>query len=632
MVNFETVNYEGFYSGGYSSLSPDYGNFIGYRLPAGQLGSTTSMVTANQVNEVISRMKEGVKNVELQPLQPDVFEQIPKQQFAEIAALAKLSGVKPSIHAPMIDPAGFDQQRGYQGELGREDAERRLKAVIDKAHELDPKGNTPIAIHSSTGIPGREFRPAEGVEPGRPGRFKEHKNVIINRDNPREMRQIEEEKMFRPGAPETLEPGKPIEKQKGKIFTTEKRIASQNLTVWDQTLTNLAFYNKHADEIIGNSPAILADKLHKTFTQENFQSLTPEQQMAAKKMKDADIFLENVELQFHSAFEQAYKYGTPEQQKALKNLSEKYVGSLIEIEKHLVINKIPVIGLPQKKKEILEMAIQDLSNITKQWGPPKIWQPVEEFAIDKTAQTLGNVAFHGYEKYGKNAPIIAVENWQPEAAWSRAEDMKALLEKTKDSFVQTAMKEKGMSKSAARKEADRIIGMTLDVGHLNELRKFGFKEEDVVAEAKKMSKMVKHVHLTDNFGYSDSHLAPGMGNVPIKKILENLEKAGAFEKRGEMGGARTIVEAGALTNPQLGLRMSPHAWTLKAFGSGIYGAKMAPFWNQVADTRGAYFGFPMAYMPEKHFSLYGSGFASLPEELGGQIPGTASRFSGTANA
>jgi hypothetical protein len=30
--------------------------------------------------------------------------------------------------------------------------------------------------------------------------------------------------------------------------------------------------------------------------------------------------------------------------------------------------------------------------------------------------------------------------------------------------------------------------------------------------------------------------------------------------------------------------------------------------------------------------MYGSNFASLPEELGGQIPGTQSRFSGTPNA
>jgi hypothetical protein len=40
----------------------------------------------------------------------------------------------------------------------------------------------------------------------------------------------------------------------------------------------------------------------------------------------------------------------------------------------------------------------------------------------------------------------------------------------------------------------------------------------------------------------------------------------------------------------------------------------------------------MAYMPEKHFSIYGGGFSGLPQELGGQIAGTQSRFSGTPNA
>jgi len=69
-----------------------------------------------------------------------------------------------------------------------------------------------------------------------------------------------------------------------------------------------------------------------------------------------------------------------------------------------------------------------------------------------------------------------------------------------------------------------------------------------------------------------------------------------------------------------------------AIGSPIYSMEMAPYWNQAYGTRGAYFAYPMAHMPEKHFSTYGSGFSSLPEELGGQIPGSQSRFAGTPNA
>ena len=226
-----TTNYESFYSGSYSSLSPEYGNFIGYRFPAARLSSTTSIQSANQLNEVVSRLKEGVKNVEIQQINPDTFDQIPKQQFAEIAALAKLSGVKPSIHAPIIDPAGFDQQKGYLGEFGREDSERRLKEVVEKAHELDEKGNIPVVIHSSGGIPGTEFRPGEAGE----SRFKEQKLIMINPDT-KEMKQVEEESKAHPLFPKELE--------KGKLFTARDRIISHNESEWDQSLTNLSFYKK----------------------------------------------------------------------------------------------------------------------------------------------------------------------------------------------------------------------------------------------------------------------------------------------------------------------------------------------------------------------------------------------------
>ncbi|MAH47399.1 hypothetical protein CMI37_16365, partial [Candidatus Pacearchaeota archaeon] len=202
------------------------------------------------------------------------------------------------------------------------------------------------------------------------------------------------------------------------------------------------------------------------------------------------------------------------------------------------------------------------------------------------------------------------------------------VETSKKKFIDHAKMSKkkgglGMSASKAKKQADKLLGVTWDVGHLNIMRKQGFTKEDIIAETKKIAPLVKHVHLTDNFGYSDSHLPPGMGNVPTKEIMEQLEKKGALKD------ARAIVEAGPFATT---FKQSPFPWTLSALGSPIYSAKMAPYWNQTMGMRGNYFEFPMAYMPEKHFSIYGSGFSLLPEELGGQMPGTQSRFTGTPNA
>ena len=35
--------------------------------------------------------------------------------------------------------------------------------------------------------------------------------------------------------------------------------------------------------------------------------------------------------------------------------------------------------------------------------------------------------------------------------------------------------------------------------------------------------------------------------------------------------------------------------------------------------------------PQIHHSIYGAGFTTLPAELGGEMPGTQSRFAGTPN-
>jgi len=133
-----------------------------------------------------------------------------------------------------------------------------------------------------------------------------------------------------------------------------------------------------------------------------------------------------------------------------------------------------------------------------------------------------------------------------------------------------------------------------------------------------IAKHVKHVHLTDNFGYSDSHLPPGMGNVPFKDILEKLEKAGYK--------GRKIVEAGGFVQH---FGISPHPFTLEAMGSPIYSMYMAPYWNQAIALQQGYLGGYGQMLPQKNYETFGAGFAQLPIELGGQTPGAqGSRMSG----
>jgi len=256
---------------------------------------------------------------------------------------------------------------------------------------------------------------------------------------------------------------------------------------------------------------------------------------------------------------------------------------------------------------MLSLANQRLIEGLRQ-GSPEFYRPVEEFALDKASKTLGDVAFEAYKQFGETAPIISVENVFPNMAFSTAEQLKRLIEESRKQFVENAISE-GMSRGEAKREAEKHIGATWDVGHINMLRKAGFEEEKIIEETKKIAPYIKHVHLTDNFGYADTHLPPGMGKVPVKRIMEELEKAGYSGKM--------IAEAGGFAKE---FKVSPHPYVLEALKSPLYYPIMAPYWSK--SGYGAVF-------PEQHVSMYGAGFAGVPAELGGAMPGKKSRFAGT---
>ncbi|MFH1237986.1 MAG: hypothetical protein ABIH79_01175 [archaeon] len=610
------TSYESFYEGGTSSLDPDHGSFVGYRMSAAGLGFPGSPQTANQLGETVTALKQGVKAFEVSMIMPDATEAIPKEHFKEMRALMKLSGVKPSVHGPMLDPAGFGE-KGWGGNLEREDNERRMFDAIEKAHVLDPNGNVPIVFHGSAGAPGPEFQPGKGKN-----RFEVEKTFAINRET-KQLAPLEKEYKFRPGSPESLTKG-------GKLYTPEVQLDSINATEWENRMIELSKANKEDRDIIKDSYESLKKVYGNAVINNKGQFIDMETGKELKypdsnQIKDynalqrTNIFVEDAGLKFTDSFHKAYKYGSPAQKKELKNLAEKYSNKIDGLLPNAVLN-IPI------RQEILEESSRSLREIAMRYGAPKIFEEVETFAIDKSAKTFGNLAMRSYNEFGGSAPIIAIENFMPGTAFSSAEKLKELVNSSRKVFVEQLIREKKLSEAEAKKIAEKQLGVTWDVGHLNMIKKKGFTDVDVLAETKKISEdktMVKHLHLTDNFGFADSHLAPGMGNVPFKKIMEQLEKTGRLKDM------RKIVEAGGFVQH---FKKSPHGMSLAAFGSPIYGMSAGPHWNQATEMQGSYFGGYGTLNPQQHHSMYGSGFTTMPIDLGGQMPGDQSRFGGTPMA
>lgn len=614
------TNYESIYPGANYLLDPNYG-FMGYRIPASELGATTSIQTANQLKEVTNLLNQGITTAEISLIDPNVFEMVPKQHMKELDRMAKLTGAELTLHAPIIDPSGFTQQ-GWSEE-NREVAERQFEEFVKRGHELSPEGNMPVTIHASL-APGSETSPLSK------GLIEEYKEQIrkqekreptaedINMLTERRMIAVdqqtgefiplEREKLYGPQYP------------KGKLHTPAEKLDMANYSRWTDGITNLAFYKKQADEFIGGGQPELQpflDKLERgeELTQEDIQRYSPQLQQLEK----GKLFLENVQASFRTFFEQAAKYPDERQieiiggkeinakeitKKILNNISEDWNKFNEEAKKEKLRGDEPQFII--KQSNLLDKSISMLKGIPT----PQKFKPVESFVKDKASETLSNVAVSSYKTFGDKSPIISIENPPYGSAIASGKDLKDLVLEIRKKFIEK-LKAEGKSGSEAKRAAEKLIGATWDTSHMNMIRRQGFGPEQIVKETKEIAPFVKHVHLNDNFGSTHTDLPPGMGTVPVSEVMKELEKAKFKGKK--------IFEGG---NWFQHFQTTPFPYQLQGAGSPLYSTLPAasPYWNQLG-IPGAYFMGQGPINPPIHHQTFGAGFTTLPIELGGEMPG-----------
>ncbi|MFH1307546.1 MAG: TIM barrel protein [archaeon] len=601
-------NYEYFYTGTKYSLEPTYGNvFTGYRSPAAYIGGTTSVQTANQLKEVSNLLNTGMKVIEVSQIQPEVFESIPKQHLEEVNRLSKLTGAQVSVHAPIVEPSGFTQQ-GWS-EQNRFQAETQMKDTVLRSHAMNPDGVMPVTFHASA-IPGTETVPVHLIKDIQPDEIQIAEKlggvpttlVAVNRETG-EFVPLRREKQVHPATGES-------------VWTAEKRLEALNHTQWLKDIRNIAFYKKESDEVLGNVQAQLHPFLEKiqkgNLTKEEYYELYSRYQPQLSQIRRVDLFLDNVDNSFRELYEKAAKYGNDETKEVCRDISKEWQEHLDERRKGMDPAQAVI-----RRSHLLDYSMDKLQAVTNQTEEPQVFIPIEQFAIEKAGDTFSNVALEAYKKYGEKAPIISIENPPYGTALSTGHELKKLIEATRDKFVEKAVKQ-GMGRGEAQNAAKKLIGATWDTSHISMMRKMGYDEKALIEESRQIAPFVKHVHLNDNFGHTHTDLPPGMGNVPIKEILEEFERKGVK--------ANKIVEGGNFFQH---FQMGPHSIALEAMGSPLYSMVAQPGWNQVSQIYGNYFTGYGRVMPEQHFNLYGGGWTTLPVELGGQVQGAQSRFSGT---
>jgi sugar phosphate isomerase/epimerase len=565
------------YQGGYSSFSPKYGDvFTGYRTAASGISLATDPRTANVLQETAAKLATGVKKIEISTTQPDIFESIPKQHFAEVRRLSKLTGIDVSMHAPIVEASGISRD-GFSEE-NREGVQRQMLDVVEKSHELNPNGNIPVTFHSSAMIPQPVL--AKGK--------KTPSEVFVINSETGSVNRIPLEESH-------------LTDEKPDIKQELKRINERS---WQNSISHLSYNLERGSELAAHYGTIaqIAE-----IEKKGERELSPEEKRARATFNTATAFLNDSYRELKEIYETAYR-NAPEERKTLDELKKRIGEKIKQVEKNPSETKAI-----QLRQEIIEDGLETLNKISS----PEIFKPLDDFAKGKTTETFANVAFDSYKKFGDKSPIISIENPPAGGAFSTAEELRDVVEEARKKFVEKAMKS-GMSKSQAEKAAEKTIGVTWDVGHINMLRKYGYGKEDLIKQAEIVAPLVKHVHLSDNFGFEHTELPMGMGNVPIKEILEQLGKEG-FE------GAK-VIEAG---NWWQHFKTPPVKETLEAFGSPIYSMEMAPYWNQALGFEQSYYGGQGPTLPQVNYETFGGGFSQLPTELGGQRPGAqGGRMSG----
>lgn len=603
MAEYKTSDYQisDLYQGGYSSMNPPISSSYDQNISVGSLGTSSSHPSmANQLKEVSDKISMGIKNIEVQGVSPQVFDAIPKQQLKEINRLSKLTGIDVSMHGPVMDVAGISEQ-GFS-EPERELAERKVTEALLRAKDLKPDGNIPVVFHSAQGIPASQLLPPSERE--KAGTTYQ-RMIAVNRETGK-MIPIETDKEYRPGTEEVME----------VLKHPEKRIQILNDTEWKNSMFQVDVNRENAERVLQDIHPLIIDRFAKLETGRiDPRELSNDEISQIKKVSTAFEFVDQARQSADALFSKAYdiakRDNDTEKIKLLNEASKRY-GEAVGIEGDKIKNP----DLYRNPKAYSDALFDLTRNLER--ASPNMYIPLEDFATEKTSQTFGHAAFNAYKQFkGKNVPVTVIENPPAGMGLSTGKDLRNVVEKSREEFVKKAVSE-GMSQNRAKSEAEKLIGATWDVGHINMLRGKGYSEEEIVKETEEVKDIVKHVHLSDNFGFEHTELPMGMGNVPLKKMMEKL---------GEKGyDAKKIIEAGDWWQH---FKTSPFQETMEGTGSPIYGMKMAPQWNQ---AEGLFQGYSSGYgmmLPQTNYETFGAGFSRLPQELGGTAQGgQGNRMSG----
>lgn len=546
-----------------------------------------------QLDELKAKIFSGTKNVELSFIatgsgsraqgQP-VPEHYGKEEREELRQLAKINEIELSVHSPANAPAasGFSRE-GFSPEVKAESL-KELKRTIEFAADVARGG--PITVHMWE-FERPIFEAGEKLEGYEKEREKAPIYFVDSKSGKIEGFSRDAEIPIPKGGfenPERDENGHIKEWVKKKVSDFEKEAKAKNEpNVAKYILENVEKRNLEFKKIEMDDYYSQAKKVEREY--DFIHNLTKKLDEQAKTNKDAANY---------NAFTWVERFEEERREKLTpRDASEEYkdflknpIKYLKEIEDRTKNSMKAAFEAADARKYEIEEKQRALERI----------KPIKEYALEQTADTVSEGALYALnlekEMKKKGAEfdrpiVISPENVGGHLSklyGSTPEELKTIIQKTREAFVNKLVSRNLADKNEAEKIAEERIKATFDIGHMNTWRQY-FKGSEkefkdwVLKEVDKLSKskMLGHVHINDNFGYEDIHISPGQGNAPIKEFVDQITKEGF---KGKM-----VIEAGNQRGGE-GWQVLPEAW--RTLNSPIY--RIDSLYGTWSDIRGSYFG------------------------------------------
>lgn len=618
---------------------------IGMSIPMG--------IAAGDVSGIAAAIRQGVGTIEIQwpgagrgQRQSQTPEMYGKDQRQAIRELMKANEIGLTTHATWAIPglSGQDQQGNFSDEQ-RKFAIDEVRRAIEFAADTAGKGS--IVVHLG------EFpRPISEEEWAREGaelKFRHYeeepekavmrivddrtghvisqirKNQIVSRAV---WNTYEGEGAYVDSQGHTVQPGNYIDYDGNKISELGKRVpkydAENNTFIihrqtWPDFVKEAEERNKLEEQRLGRP----LTEMEKITPEEAFLQATTETQEAISKgwagnyAQRLDRDFELLEkLRKSREYYQKVEEATSEEEKwkLLKYIRQDQL-DLVPPEA-----KMPVEHLDKEIKQIerdinsiKDMVTGQLQSADEQAIMREHAVSTKKYALEKSMQSAAELGMHAMYKTKdtQNPLFITMENIHPESYGGHPRELKELVLGSRKKMVEM-LEHQGRSKQESEKIAEKHIKATLDTGHLNTWKKYykGSDEEFkqwLLKETEELAKegIIGNVHLSDNFGYQDDHLAPGQGITPVKEIVQILKKHGYKDALTVEPGADASTDISAFH----GLMKT---WSY--FGSPVYGVvgPSPPFpgrrWQDIqygyfGQTYPPYFIFG-AYAPSNEWTLW----------------------------